>query len=285
MVDKIYTVVGKYIENGEVTGYKFKCSDGTDMYADITRTTYLIYNGKIVNMRIQPGNDNKPIIRGKGINLNNLPVLDKNDIPKDKNLKKDNEHGRIYTITKRMVYKDVCIGYVLEDDNGKAYRKSKNDVNNLAIGRRISNATARKWLDSNNKPRVLLRGIGVDINTLPIVYVDSSGKVIDTTRITDSTTFRILKTAKGGILYHNNDNIGVFRAGDYIIFDIKGDMHVESKSSFQSKAEIVDGARESTCDFIVRRAPEYSIEIFGMKKVRVSSQDILDNWGIAKMKI
>ena len=117
-----YRVVGRYMDGKEILGYHFIGSDNSDIQLNKERTIYMIGKGLIENMRIQTVNG-EIIIRGKGINLNKLPVYDegKNEYRNtgaSRVAASSSVHGKNtsirnnmaqYKVTKRIMQKNNCI--------------------------------------------------------------------------------------------------------------------------------------------------------------------------------
>jgi hypothetical protein len=71
-----YIVTGKYMKGTQVTEYRFKeVSTGKQVKFDTTLTAYMLGQGRIENMQASK-NGATLDIRGKGIDLRSLPVVD-----------------------------------------------------------------------------------------------------------------------------------------------------------------------------------------------------------------
>ena len=73
-----YKATGRYMDGKNLIGYHIVAIDDESIQARETRDRiiYLTSRGCIVNMRLQKDDKGDIIIRGKGTNLNNLPVFD-----------------------------------------------------------------------------------------------------------------------------------------------------------------------------------------------------------------
>ena len=72
----IYNVTGRYMDGQRLVAYHLVGEDGSQAKEPKERVIILIQQGLISNMRLQVGANGEAIIRGKKINLNNLPVYD-----------------------------------------------------------------------------------------------------------------------------------------------------------------------------------------------------------------
>ena len=70
-----YSVVGRYMVGSEVTAYHIVGEDGSQHKATKEQLILLADRGLMLNCRIQMYNG-KPLLRGKGVNLGELPVFD-----------------------------------------------------------------------------------------------------------------------------------------------------------------------------------------------------------------
>ena len=72
----LYSVTGRYMDGQKLVAYHLVGEDGSQAQEGKERVIWLIGKGVITNMRLQSGTNGEVIIRGKGVNLNNLPVFD-----------------------------------------------------------------------------------------------------------------------------------------------------------------------------------------------------------------
>lgn len=291
-----YRVTGRYMHGQNVTAYHLVGSDGSQLKENKERIIYLIRNGYIENMRIQTV-DNQYIIRGKGINLNNLPVFDegkqqfRNDTmsqhvanssvqPKrDYNV---NPMGQ-YTITKRIMNKNTCLGYVIVDHSGKETRVSRSKTIELAIKKLISNATAQKYKrPDSDKPDIILRGAGCDLGKLPILIIGADGKVIDPMVEKQGLTVRAAVMKQAGIIYDNIHNKRLpFESGDFILCNANGSLTPIKREQLKQEFTIDTSTNTATCDDYLANLANFSIEIFGTKPRVLSPENVL-TWRIVK---
>ncbi len=169
-----YSVAGRYMSGPEVIAYHLVGEDGTQQKVSRDQLIYLVGRGVIVNLRAQMYGD-QLLLRGKNINLNELPVYDEKkgemrrveEGPKVK--VKDNSGSPLgqMKIIARIKKDTQCIGYMLVDNGGTERKLSRQQVLKLASQGLIGNATVQ-----NNKGTVLLRGVGVDLMKLPVIDAD-----------------------------------------------------------------------------------------------------------------
>lgn len=177
-----YSVVGRYMRGSTVSGYHLVGDDGSQAQVTKNQLIRLVDQGFVGNCRVQMCNDS-PLLRGKGIKLNDLPVYDENK-QKLKGAEsingvkpRTNDPNAVFgqlVIKKRIMYGSSCIGYVVANVANIEKRLSRAKVIELAAERQIGNARIQRDND-----KILLRGVGIALDKLPVIYVDSNGKDID----------------------------------------------------------------------------------------------------------
>lgn len=290
-LNKVYNVTGRYMSGTEVVGYHLVCSDGTSMEVGKEKAILMTSRGLIENIRVQYGTDNSVIIRGKGVNLNNLPIYDvnksgfrQNNQPEISNInKKCNNPLNQYKLIKRIMYKTSCVGYVLIDNSGKEIKINRSKMLEIAMNGLVVNAEARKYIPSGKSEAVMtIRGIGVDIKNLPTVFVDPNGNIIDTTKENQKVNLRATQLKRSGILYNSSDNTTLtFSAGDYLIVSITGNFVIIPKDKIGDKI-IKSASSGAMCDDYLSNVDKYSIEFLGYNKNKISSTMIL-KWPVVTM--
>jgi hypothetical protein len=278
----MYRVVGRYMNGSNVTGYHLIGSDGSQVKVTKEHIVYLIGKGVIENMRVQ-ANGNKLILRGRGVNLNELPIYDEK-----KEEFRGNNRGKVVSmgemeLTKRIMYKNKCLGYMVRDVSGKEWKLSREKVIDLALKKLIKNVTVQKYNDSTlGKVRLILRGVGCDLSKLPILIVDPTGKIIDPSKDKDMT-MRAVRLKRGGILYDKTNNIKIpFEAGDYIVCSIDG-MRVVKANDMDKNYKVETGYTMAACDNYLDKLNNYYIEIFGSEPKPIPSSVVL-KWSIVSRK-
>lgn len=288
-----YRVTGRYMNGSNIVAYHLVGEDGSQIVATKERAIYMIGRGKIENMRIQASGDNI-ILRGKGINLNTLPIFDVNKsnfrgnqasqavasnnvAPKKESAV--NKMGQL-EIKKRIMYKTNCLGYVVSDMSGKELKLSRKRVVELASQRLISNAIAQKYCPAGtNNVTVIIRGVGCDISKLPIVQVDEKGNVVE-----QVDYMRAVRMKRGGIIYDTTSNTKiVFRPGDYIIC---GNNAVLRALNFEEATKIIKVVHDrdtAICDKHLDNLKNYPIEMFGSSAQCVNPEQV-KRWPIIKIE-
>ncbi len=174
-----YSVVGRYMAGSEVNGYHLVGEDGSQAKVSKEQLIFLIGRGVIVNCRVQMLNG-KPLLRGKGVNLNELPIVDEKHgtikkgedtlASKNKPANGASPLGRL-SIVGRIMHRNTCVGYIVKDTGGVERKLSRANVLELAAKKLIANATVQKY-----NGQVLLRGVGVDLSLLPSIQADTAVK-------------------------------------------------------------------------------------------------------------
>ena len=295
----IYEVTGRYMDGQKVIAYHLVGEDGSQARANRDRVIYLIGKGQISNMRVQINTDGTSIIRGKGVNLNLLPVYDEakqrfrdDDISqsaanskvsvKNSELKDANPMGQ-FKIIKRVMYKQNCLGYELLSLNGAVTRRSRDDVIKLAIQKLICNAVAEKYYAGKDKtPRIILRGVGCDLGKLPILIVNQQGKIVDPSAEQSDLTVRAAYMKHSGVVRELNTKSTIpFKAGDFIIYNTTGKIEIVNKEDIQKKYIKDTTTDKATCDYYLNNISNYSIEIFGSKPITLTN-NMVASWVILK---
>lgn len=295
----VYRVTGRYMDGQKVIGYHLVGEDGSQAQESRDRVIWLIGKGVITNMRVQLGADGEEIIRGKGINLNNLPVYDPN---KDKyrntessqqvansgvSVKKSSVAGVSpmgqYTITHRIMIKNKCLGYQLIDYSGAVTRKKRDEVIKLAIQKLISNAVVQRYTKpETNKPELILRGVNCELSKLPILVVSDNGKIVDPTKNKDGFTVRSAYMKHSGIIHDTVNNIRIpFKAGDFVICEANGAIIIKDRLSVEKLYKKDTESAQAFCDDYLDTASNCYIELFGSKPIQLTKA-MIKSWIILK---
>lgn len=292
----MYSVTGRYMNGREVVAYHLIGEDGSQARENKDRVIWLIGKGQIDNLRIQFGENNEAIIRGKGINLNKLPVYDigkgkyrddlnsqtvNNGVDITKSTVEDISKMGQYTIQKRIMSGKYCVGYEVASYNGKVKRFSRQDVIDLALQKLISNAEAQKVKNPKTGKLVLiLRGKNVDLSKLKSLVITSTGEIVDPEAVVNELDIRYILATSGGVIKdEKNNSVSHFVRGDYIVCNAKCEIEIMSESKFisqykQSKNEKV------ICDNLLEN-DRFTIEIFGEHK-KLIDREVIKKWGVAE---
>lgn len=256
-----YKVTGRYMTGSNVIGYHLVGEDGSQLRVSKEKAIYMIVKGNILNLRVQTNGEDM-IIRGKGINLNKLPVFDtnKSEIRKGNSVK---NLGQL-NIYKRVMYGNTCIGYVVKDVSGNELKLKREKVIELATSGLIGNAKAERVFDKNTgKTRIVLRGEGCNIKDLPKIMIDSNGK-----EISDSSVryMRAIRMKRGGIIYNRASNTKVaFKTGDYIVCCNGGELIKLDEQKYGKRIKRVNISNTNNKDTDLSKLQNYPIELFGAK--------------------
>ena len=296
-----YRVTGRYMSGSNIASYHLVGEDGSQIVATKERVIYMIGQGKIENMRLQVNGDNI-ILRGKGVNLNNLPVYDvSKESLRDNSAsqsvashgvapKKDsnvNKMGQL-EITKRIMYKTNCLGYIVLDGAGRELKLSRKRVIELASQRLISNAIAQKYTpQGSDKSTVIIRGVGCDMNQLPIVQVDEDGNIIEAKEQAvakpQTVIMRAIKMKRGGIIYDNKNNKKiVFRPGDFILCGSKATLRSISSEAASKMLKVKHDADKAICDDSLDNLENFPVEMFGSKPQCIQPNQV-KRWPIVEV--
>lgn len=171
-----YSVVGRYMVGSEVTAYHIVGEDGSQHKVTKEQLILLADRGLMLNCRIQMYNG-KPLLRGKGVNLGELPVFDEKSgklkrmdtVPavRPKGKESSNVLGQIY-IVGRITQGTSVVQYITRDNGGVERILSRQKVLELAQRKLIANATVQKY-----NGRLLLRGVGINLESLPSIPIES----------------------------------------------------------------------------------------------------------------
>ena len=296
-----YRVVGRYMAGKEVTGYHFIGSDGSELSMSKDDTIMMINRNLVDNMRVQPDyTNNNIIIRGKGINLNTLPVYDLN---KQKfrgnqasnqaanasvNVARGVNDGRNmaqFTIIKRIMDGNNCIGYIVKDFSGSEKKLSKKQIFELAKNKRISNAVVQRSTNmTNGVPDLILRGVGCNLRQLPSVIVTADGRIVDPTDEKDRVVVRYAKMKRSGKITNiNSKEETTFRAGDAVVVKGNGDIVVVPGPEFLAKYIGANDQNNATCDYFLNKVSEYTYQVYG-GNMNYFTPEGIKTWPMAKYK-
>jgi len=293
-----YRVTGRYMSGSNVEAYHLVGEDGSQMMANRDRILVLIGHGQIENMRIQ-FNDGEAIIRGKGVNLNTLPVYDVT-----KCSYRGNQASQVannsgvnrtkgspgtamgqFTITKRIMEKNICRGYVVVDMSGTERKISKEKVMELAHARLISNAVLNQCRQPDGKSKIILRGINCNLKELPVIVVDSSGRFIDPSEVEKQKVvyMRAAKMSRGGIIYDKKANKKIsFTSGDYILCGVSGVLRAIKSSDAPRIFMVSKDTSSAICDEFLQNLENYPVEVFGGSITTLRPEQV-KNWPIVKV--
>lgn len=294
----IYSVTGRYMDGQKIIGYHLVGQDGSQSQESKERVIYLINKGVIDNMRTQIGTDKEIIIRGKGVNLNNLPVFDpvkgqyrnnevsqsaaNTSVPVKDKVQDASPMGQ-YQILRRIMLKNSCIGYELQNYSGKTVRKSRDDVIKLGIERLLSNAIVQKYTKKGeNVSRLILRGVDCDLSKLPILIVSDDGKIIDPKVNAGNLTIRGAYMKHSGIIHDSLHNKKIpFRAGDFILCGANGEIFIKDRLNVENGFKTDTESASAVCDDYLSVSSNYTIEIFGTKPIKITEK-MIKSWAILK---
>lgn len=166
-----YQIVGRYMNGNEVTGYHLQSME-TGKSGRYTReqVVFLVGKGQIQNCTGQIYQD-RVVLRGVGMGLDDLPVKQENgDIQRTESVGKVRKGATAADIMTQFLIVGAVVngrnttGYVIKNSGGQTKKISREEALQLAKLGRIGNARVQEY-----NGRVLLRGVGVNLNELPNV--------------------------------------------------------------------------------------------------------------------
>lgn len=218
-----YRAVARYMSGTNVIGYHLVRSDGIEQKVNKEKTIFLIGKGLVENMRVQSDENGNVIIRGKGTNLNNLPVYNLGSISKKDKLK----------VVGRVTKDGKLVGYLV-DDKKKKKSMSFNELIKECIAGNIENAEVHEEVyKATGKKGYVITGIGYDIkklNTFDIeeINMDNTNNKTEHVKATRAKQAGVLVNVRTG----KRDEI---KAGDVIVASSDGKVNVQSVTEFSSK--------------------------------------------------
>lgn len=178
-----YSIVGRYMNGKEVTGYQIQSTKGESKRVTREQLCLLVGRGDITNCTGQVYKK-KVILKGKGININDLPIVDE----KNSKVKNTDKIGAVkkgtsntdavnqLMIVRKLVSGGKPVGYVLRNAGGAERKIKRDEVVTLAKNGGIGNARVQMY-----KGKPLLRGVGINLNALPSEEMQTKAKTQATT--------------------------------------------------------------------------------------------------------
>lgn len=300
----LYKVTGVYKNGQMIVGCHLVGEDGSQSDEDRERVIWMINRGIITNMRLQKGKDNEIILRGKGVNLNNLPTIkmtsNSKNLTSSNNCMQGSTNGGVngindirkstqntkgmYKITKRIMYKTSCLGYEIQDYKGNTTRVKRDDAIKLALQKLIINASAgKRYIKEKNLEVVDLIGKGCDLRAIPILIVDNTtGKIVDPSKEKSNLTVRSAYMKHSGIICNTLSNTKIpFKGGDFILCGADGKIQIKDRISVEHEYVKDTESASAVCDDYLSLINDYYIEIFGSKPIRLTNK-MVKSWAILK---
>ena len=295
--NEMFTATGRYMSGTKVASYHLVGDNGSVIIANRDKAILLISRGRVKNMRVQYSGDDV-IIRGNGINLNTLPIFDidkesfrnngstpqvRTTTTNNNANTKVNAQNKLsqFEITKRIMYKTACVGYVITNINGQEKKISREQAKKLAMDGMIINVDASRYIN-NGKIEIVLRGIGCELKKLPVVLVDANGKTVDTTKTDQTVEVRAVRLSKPGVLYNDEERTKkMFKAGDYMICLANGKISIMKSEDAMHKMHI-SSSPSVIGDNYAQNSRKYSFEFLGSPRSRLNEQ-IIYKWRIVEI--
>ena len=271
-----YIVTGRYMDGNKVIGYHLVGDNGSEVRESRERIIRLISMGLVKNMRLQDGPNGTLIIRGKGVNLNELPVYDpnKNKLRNIENKVNILNNIRKYNIVKKIYSIDnKLLGYVIKDttygDNKVVKAQNIVDMINRGI---IENAVLSQV---GNKKIVRIH------DDVQIAY-SRDGKILNTNE-KQNLTVRALRVEKPAILRDNLNNTSKqLNAGEFIILDVNGKLRILDSEQIAREFNKANVSIANS-DLTRNRVKGIDIEFLGINKI-FSIESIMEKGQILSYK-
>lgn len=180
MANKIlYQIVGRYMDGKEVTGYHLQSMD-TGKNGRYTReqVAFLVGKGQVTNCQGQIYQD-KLILRGIGVSLDDLPVKQENgEVSRTAIVGKVRKGATAADVMTQFVIVGCItngrntVGYIIRNAAGQTKQISREDALRLSKDGKVGNARVQEY-----NGRILLRGVGVNLNELPVTQVNKPKEV------------------------------------------------------------------------------------------------------------
>ena len=253
-----YIVTGRYMDGNKVIGYHLVGDDGTEIRESRERIIRLISKGLVKNMRLQDGPKGTLIIRGKGVNLNELPVYDpnknklrniQNKVNIQNNIRKYVIKSKIYSLNNKL------IGYVIQDTD---YGDNKIIKAQAIVG------MINRGIITNATIHIINGKSVVRITTDVEILYSKDGKILNNKQ---DLTVRVLKVEKPAILRDTSTKASKqLNAGEFIVLDINGSLRILSGE--QIKQEFNNSNISiANSDLSKNKVKNIEIEFLGLNRV------------------
>lgn len=292
MMNSNFKVTGRYMTGSEVTGYHLVDDNGNSLTVSRDKVIVMITRGLIENMRLQYDSNGGVLVRGKGVNILSLPVFDlKTSSFRETNAPKTGVTAKAvvnnpmaqYSVTKRIMYKTSCVGYIITDASGREAKVNREKTYEFALKGLLTNADAQKYIPKGTTtPKIVLRGVGCDLNSLPVIIVDQNGNSVDTTKTNQEITVRATQSRRAGIIYNDaKHQKATFNPGDYIVCTPTGGLNIMPISEARQKMTKSSNTT-AICDTYLNGLADFSIEFLGDKRQKITPQMVL-RWVIVRI--
>lgn len=167
-----YQIVGRYMDGTSVTGYQMQSIE-TGKSGKFTReqAAFLVGRGQVTNCDASIYQD-KIIFKGIGVSLESLPIIRDGKVSNTDRIghvRKDvtpEQAVNQLMISGVIVSGRNTVGYVIRNAGGQEKKIKREDCLKLASQNRLGNARIQ-----NYNGKVILRGVGVNLNELPVINV------------------------------------------------------------------------------------------------------------------
>lgn len=172
-----YQIVGRCMDGTSVTGYVMQSIE-TGKSGKFTReqTALLVGRGQVTNCDATIYQD-KVIFKGIGVSLDSLPIIRDGAVQNTDRI----GHVRRDTTPEQAVNQYMLVGvitngrntvgYIIRNAGGQQKKIQREDCLRLAKENRLGNARLQSY-----KGKIILRGVGVNLNDLPVTKIDQNNQ-------------------------------------------------------------------------------------------------------------
>lgn len=168
-----YQIVGRYMDGKEVTAYHLQSLDnGKAGRYTREQVAYLVGRGQVTNCEGQIYQD-KLLLRGKGMSLEDLPVKQENgELSRTDNIGKVRRGTSASGAMEQVLIVGTLkrgrntVGYVVQNAGGGQRNIEREQLLSLAKEGRIGNARTQMY-----QGKMILKGVNCDISKLPCTEV------------------------------------------------------------------------------------------------------------------
>lgn len=167
-----YQIVGRYMDGTSVTGYQMQSIE-TGKSGKFTReqAAFLVGRGQVTNCDASIYQD-KVIFKGIGVSLESLPIIRDGKVSNTDRIGHVRRDATPEQAVNQLMISGVIVsgrntvGYVIRNAGGQEKKIKREDCLKLASQNRLGNARIQ-----NYNGKVILRGVGVNLNELPVINI------------------------------------------------------------------------------------------------------------------
>lgn len=173
-----YMLTGKLMSGTKVSHYNITDSKGVSKKVTREQLIFLVGKGAIANCTGQLYGEQVIIRSSNGKSLNDLPIIDTNkhairNAKQGVRVRPDkNNLEAVFnqcTLIGRVVRGNKNVSFFAEMPGGATKELLREQVEQLALNRQVTNAKVQRCKDSSKggQTRLILRGVGIELSNLP----------------------------------------------------------------------------------------------------------------------